>query len=603
MTKKELVIVLLIFSLLLISLVAAQNETGIDKAYSCLKNKVSDRGCEDLTVEEQAFSLLALAYDSSSHADCKSALLDEMRDDDSWEGKLKQTALAVLALNYVNYNTEDSEDWLLTQKKVPSELDWFLEIDSTEATECKISYEGTDRTIKIGEDKKINRAAGSCLSLSEGSYWLKIKSTCYETNFTISCDKDFVTTLIYTKKSGSTYYVSSTTNSAPAEGETEERVNAFCLKQGSSCDYEGTLWGALALSVTGHDKSEFLPYLIALAEDNEQYLPSAFLYKLTGYDEYFSTLVELQKSSKYWQARSQNNKLYDTALALLALQSVSGEQADNAKQWLLDIQPSEGCWGNSIRDTAFILHAGWPKPPTSAGGEPTVTYCEDYSYFCTSPGSCLSSDTLGNYHCASSLEVCCRTEPVDQTCSDKNGIVCQSGQQCTGSTVTSSDTSSCCLGSCLDSSDETECASYSSDYSCKVSCGDDEESLSYTCDFGDVCCAPKSSPNRSWIWIIILLILLIILVVLAIIFRDQLKIWFFKIKNKFQKGPASPQTRPSSGFPPSPPSGIPRMMPRRIFPPQRRPMPRRPMRAPPQKSSAKDRELDETLRKLREMSK
>ena len=109
-----------------------------------------------------------------------------------------------------------------------------------------------------------------------------------------------------------------------------------------------------------------------------------------------------------------------------------------------------------------------------------------------------------------------------------------------------------------------------------------------------VCCsAKKETTSYWWIW---LLIILIILIVLAIIFRNQLSVWLFKIKSKFQKEPVVAQGRPHfhpmQQRPMMPPAG----MPRRIIPGQRPMMPR-PMARP----FPKEQELNDTLKKIRDM--
>ncbi len=589
--KKEGTVFLLVivFSVLLTSfIIAADTDTEkVAKAYSCLEDKVKDK-CSSLSVEEQAFTVLATGK-------CSSELESSSKDKECWPSsgcRLRDTSLALLAFNRVGKSTDSAEAYLLVQKKIPTELTWYLEIDANEKTTCKISYSEQEKTITIGEDKKINSGAGTCLSLAQDNYWLKIKDTCYETNFTVSCNKDFKTTLLYQKKTGSTIYVSSKTNFASADGKTEERVNAFCFKQGTSCDYEGSLWASLALAKTGEDISQFIPYLIAMKDENEKYLPSAFLYIITDYDEYFTEIINEQKNN-YWKIlNSPYTQFYDTALALLSLYRTNAEQAETAKSYLLENQDSKGCWRDNVRDTAFILYAAWPKAVSSANGG-DVDYCEDSNYFCISPLECSLEDKLDNFYCSGG-DVCCKTQVAKQTCGEKDGIICEENQECTGAIVPASDTSSCCKGSCI-TEEEPTCEKENANYNCRNSClEDEEEKLSFTCSGGDVCCAPAPEPSPSywWLW---LLVILIILVVIAILLRNQLRIWLFRIKSGFKRGPAPTSSRPS--FPPPGPP-IQRARPRMILPQQqaRRPIPQRAV-------SKTDKELEETLKKLKEMGK
>lgn len=609
--KKRLAYLFLILAILLITtLVSAANETGIDKAYSCLKSELGDNCGDTKSTEQSALSLLAIAHDSGKQSDCKSSL-NNKKSGDCWgttssaNCDLKSTALAVLALDNIGSSVSDSIEWLSSKEKLSKDLDWFLEIDPTqsnEASECKIQVnEGSEKTFNIAEDKKIS-GSSTCLSPAEGNYYLKISDSCLDDEFKISCDKDFITTLIYKKSGSSVYYISSQTHSASSGGNTQEKVNAYCFAISGECNYEGSLWAALALGKTGEETSQYIPYITAMSEEveNKKYLPSAFLYMLTNEDDYYTDLIDKQKQGKYWEETGK--KFYDTSIALLALQNFNLEAVTNTKDYLLEIQDNSGCWNsNNIRDTSFLLYAGWPKQPVITGGDGRSD-CEDFSNYCVSSGECLEENTLDNFYCPYLSDVCCNTKPAEQTCDEKQGIVCSSTQQCSGSEAIASDTNYCCLASCIEAPEENSCEK--ADYSCETSCSSDEqEKTGYDCDYiGDVCCGDKESGGWG---IIILLIVLIILVILAIVFRNQLKIWWFRIKSKFRFG---------KGFmddisPPMPPMGgvpqLQRPMPRTMMP--RRPVHRprgasRPLKTPRRKPE-QDNLFEDTMKKLRDMSK
>ena len=161
------------------------NMSGFDKSYQCLKNQVDERGVSSLTTEELAFSLLALAYDSSMKTDLKSELDKRSSDGECWssdssdECKLKETSLTLLAYDHINKDTNKIEDWLLNQTKAPTELVWYLQIDSDKESECSIEYDNSSRDITINADKTISGSAGSCFKLAYNNYWLEIDSDCY----------------------------------------------------------------------------------------------------------------------------------------------------------------------------------------------------------------------------------------------------------------------------------------------------------------------------------------------------------------------------------------------------------------------------------------
>ena len=96
-------------------------------------------------------------------------------------------------------------------------------------------------------------------------------------------------------------------------------------------------------------------------------------------------------------------------------------------------------------------------------------------------------------------------------------------------------------------------------------------------------------------WIIILLAFLILLVILAIIYRNKLRLWWFRFRGKASVRPTGP----------SPPPSIQRPMMRAV--PRFGAVTPRPIRtAPPRpvtRPAPGDKEFEETMRKLREMSK
>lgn len=606
-SKRGILVAVLILSLFIIPFICAQNETGIDKAYSCLKTQLGT-DCEKAeTTEQNAFSLLAMAYDSGVQSDCKSKLNAKKKTNNCWgetssaSCDIKYTALSVIALKNLGVNVDSSVDWLLTKKILSKELDWFLEIDSSNATKCKIKVNGgSESTFNMAENKKMS-GSSNCLAPAEQDYFLKIANSCLDKNFTISCEDDFKTTLIYKKPNSNVLYISSETHSAVADSSTEERIESYCFAESNTCNFEASLWAALALGKAGEDVTSYIPYITAMAEntENKKYLPFAFLYILTSGDDYFSEIVNNQKPGKFWD--ESGKKFYDTALALLALDP-GAESALSSKEYLLNNQDSSGCWNsNNIRDTSFLLYAGWPKQPASTDDSPSAANCLEFNKFCVASGECSSEEVLPNFYC-SGAEVCCETNAPEETCSEKGGKECLADEECDGSTYTSSDTLSCCVGKCSAITTTNDCIDAGN--VCRVNeCGTGQKEVTgyFDCEFDEVCC--KEEGGSSKLWLIILLIILIILVVLAILFREQLKVWLFRIKSnlKFGKGPAS-SSRPSS-----PPPGFGQMIfpqrqiiPRQAMPP--RTMPRPPARSPARKSE-KEGAFEETMKKLREMSK
>ncbi|MCK4649903.1 hypothetical protein KAT36_01595 [Candidatus Pacearchaeota archaeon] len=596
--KKRYTIIILFFLLFASTLVlATDNETTdqakIEQAFDCLEEKAKD--CSGLTTQEVALTILATP--DNIFDDC----VDELQNresSDNW-GNVRDTALAILALKHAGKNTEGAEEWLIKQNQTPTDLTWYLQQDSNEETECHIGYDGKDFTINIGTDKKIDEDAGSCLTRAQSNFWLQVNENCYDKKFIIECNKDFMANLIYRNKNSPIIYVLEGTESSPAFGSIELEIKSKCFGDGS-CNYESTIWATLALLKTGHNVAEFIPYVIAMSNTNERYLPEAFIYMLTNYEDYASSLIESQKLGNYWEAESSAyNRYYDTSLALIALASSNAEQITNAKNWLFFSQGSNGCWQNSIRETAIALWALEGKTGKTSTGS-SVTYCTEAGYFCIPATECPSSEDVGdNYFCPSLSDTCCLTESLKR-CSEYGGQQCSPTEVCTGNSRKAIDTDTCCTGSCQerppeDQPKENECEA--NFYTCMDACSEFQEPMpTYACDEGQVCCrtkttAPAAEKTLWWIYVLVVLIVTV-LVAIAYVYKEQLKLYWFQIKSKFKKD------KGEKGFPPRGP----RFPPRPGFPPVRRP---RPPVAPIGRKSyeKKDHAMSETFRKLKEMSR
>jgi hypothetical protein len=597
--KKRVLLSVLFISIIFILSFVISAQTGLEDeqekvndAYECLEDRVEGE-CSSLSTEEKIFSLLAIDQ-------CQAEVMgDSLNDGECWPAsncRLKTTAQSALALDNTGVGTNDAEEWLLSQNLTPTELTWYLEIESPEATSCTLSYSGSSSNINIGEDKKISNSAGTCLRLAQDDYWMRISPSCYDQEFQISCDQKFLTTLLFRKTTSSTIHVLEKSSSAAAGGTTTEKVDSYCFAESGSCDYEGSLWAALVLDSLGREVSSFLPYLIVMAEDNERYIPEAFLYFLTSNAEYRSSLLLGQKSSKWWM--ESGDKFYDTALALYPFQHETIQEKTNSKIWLLDVQDSEGCWERNTRNTAFILASIWPREFGGGAGEEELPDCEAAGYFCMSGASC-EGDIYSDYDCPA-LFKCCSVPQPQETCAELGGKICASSQTCIGGNVQDTlDLSlgeECCIGgSCgvIDQTPDSECELNSG--VCRTyGCTSEEEESTYLCDFtADTCCVSESKTRGSywWVW---LLVILIILVILGIIFRDKLRLYFFKGGFKFGRGRGSKRYEP-----PRPPLTQPYIQPR---PTQRRILPRT-RRSPARPRRARSRELDDVLKKLKDMGK
>jgi len=638
--KRELILFGIFFIFLALFLPNISNvsaeltNNNISKAYTCLQNKTAN--CST-SLDDNIFTLLTLGT-------CKDKVMQKSTKDECWPAgncNVKQTAQALLALEELGSDTAKPKSWLISHNKTATNIEWFLQTESSEATKCKVSYgeKETFYPFSINEDKKINStSAGLCLTRAEGDYWFKISSdkACSNYKYKISCDKKFQTSTLFKKQTSPTIYVWRQANWAEANGSTTEEIKSLCFADKTSCVYEGTLWATLVLSTMKEDISPYVPYLVTSAGDNPKLLPEAFLYILLGND-YEVDFLSRQKSSQYWDASG--DKYYDTALALLALIEDDKTEKTNSLDWLEDVQGKDGCWQTSIKNNAFLLYTlsggiifedggrkgdGTICTPKCTGNETCVSgKCVlsngggENSCETTRSGSCMSrlecSALIGtelDYSCTAPFNVCCDKQQKEKTCVEKGGEICSSGQICSGGTeVESSDSySSCCVdgGSCIKGGgandennngidDDIDCE-FNSGTCRPLNCQSGEQSYSsYSCvTSSDLCCMTGEPPNPNptpitkkwWLWV---LVILIILVILAILFRDRLRRFWIYLKTKSR--PSPPSGGQHSQYFPNPM----RMIPRRILP-QTASTAHHPM---PRKSG----ELDEVLKKLKDMSR
>jgi len=619
--KKREIFVFVLIVVLLSSFAIAQSSNSsttnkedseskkINNAYDCLKEQIKNN--KEIALKDAIFGVLAVG---SNDILLKKIEEEKKSDRDCWpkaDCKIRESAQMLLAYDRISKDTSKIKDWLLSKEIGIKDLIWYFEIDlqGNAASECNIKYDSLDHKIKIGSDRKIKGTSsgpGPCFKIAYNEYWLRLEGSCIDKEFEISCtDSDFISALVYQKKGGSTVYVTSKTKLTSAGASVTEKIDAKCLSTGSSCDYEGTLWAAIALEGIEEDGIKYVPYLLAMSEDNSKFLPEAFLYMLGQTDSY-NKIIEKQKGGKYWEmVGTPNNKFYDTSVALLAIGGTGYDQEAAAKNYLLSVQTKEGCWnGNNIRDTAFVLYSAWKKgisvPPRDE------TSCAEAGKFCEFSDACLDAGGIATDEICSGTRKCC-SKRVEESCEEKKGITCASDEECNGGkggNAPSSD-GNCCLGICTKKVVENSCEI--SGGNCDTNCGDDEEEdEDVNClNIREICCVekkedPTPSPdgNKTWIYILIFGIL-ILLVIIAIVYRTKIQMWMYKRKEKGREG-AAIQRGPPRG-PPRGQGGY--AMPQQRYP-IRQPIQSQPMRGPIARGakSSTDKEMEETMKKLKEMS-
>lgn len=599
MSKKAYFIFL--FVLVLSTLfVSAANETAPEKkAALCLENKIKEKSCASLSSEEKIFSLLAIGR-------CKNELIADSINSECWPKdncKVKTTAQAILALKKSNYAISSAEKWLISKAvNFSSDITWYLQVETSNSSKCRASYLNNEYSFKVNEDKTLSGNAGKCLTVTE-DYWFRVNPTCFNQEISISCNDSFSTSLFFKKKSSQMIYVLDEVKSASGEGTTTEIVGSSCFKDGSSCSYEGTLWAALVLKELGRDVNAYIPYLLSLADENEKYLPEAFLYLLTN--KYQNELLSKQKESSWWL--ESGDKFYDTALALLPFQNEDSlPEKSNAKIWLSDVQDKEGCWQGNIRNTAFILYSLWSKKANLTDLSKNDPDCETSGNYCVSQAECMDingSVLSGFSGCDLVTGVCCNIQQELSSCYELGGELCRVGEECIdGLKKSSSDSTQeriCCVeGTCGQGNDnpdiftdEDTCSPKGGN--CRDECLSGESASYYTCESSSQSCCITAKKGSSLI-IILILGILILLVIFGIIFKDKIKAFLFNKKNKGNKGNVTSSQSPK--FPPTSSSNVyPGTIPRRVMPVQQSPV------TQVRRVSPKGGEFNDILKKLKEI--
>ncbi len=599
-SKKSVALFGFFVLIFILPFISSLNQTSNSDAIACINNKVQEKGCSTFGLESKIFALL-------STGKCEADVLASDSNDECFvpvnanSCELKTTSQALLALDSGSADTKKYSDWIFSQNKTASGIDWLLQIETSELSSCSVKDLNTNQySVSIDENKKLSLSgSANCLSLDSTGYWLKINPQCQSQEFEVSCDKAFQLNLLFRKQLSSTIYVFDESVKSETAGGTDfiKARESLCFKKGNSCDYEGSLWATLVLKKLGKDISSYLPYLIVFEEDNEKFLPESFLYYLTDEEDFKIELLAKQIGDRYWDEAY--DRYYDTALALMSVSSEQTDARDNAINWLAEVQGDDGCWDSgNVAKTGFLLYSLWPSSFSDDGEDGELPEdCEDLGNFCVSDDiecSEAGGDSLSGFSCPS-LSVCCTNDKPSQTCSELGGEICSSSQNCDGyedyDAFDLSSGESCCIGSCEEPEiiTQSECAENFGtcrDTACESG---EKEDLTYSCDdVSQYCCMQKSEKSFWWLWV---LGILIILSVLGILFKDKLKDFYDKLTIK--KKP---------GLPPRP--GMPQRMPepqRRIFPSsqsqhhapqyQRKPIPQR-------KS-----ELDDVLKKLKEMGK
>jgi hypothetical protein len=389
--KKRFVLISLLIIFLSITLIAlfanvesTSQDDKVNSAYAWLKSQ------DATSTEDISFKLLAFFYNDSIASGLRTSLLARNTTIDAeninWDNSLTNTAYAIIALKAIEYDTTKAENWIYS-KKSPAEADmeWYLQIDPQNAeVNCTIDYVTSNATLVVKQDRKYTSLSdqGSCFSVVNNNYWLKMTGSCTSNPITVSCNQTSTISLLF-KKSTDTFNTVTVQSTGAKKTPAELRAEAYCLKTGSSCDYAGTLWAAYALSLSEGKESrvnEVLPYLTSNTDSSvTKTIRDALLFLITSTDDYKTSLLKNQSSAGWWPKETvgtpTSNNYWDTAVAVHALARTQRTLANITKvtsNFNVTLWTSDNNWG--LKQTGMILYSLFPQRYTTSCERAKMTY-------------------------------------------------------------------------------------------------------------------------------------------------------------------------------------------------------------------------------------
>ena len=487
---KKFVLIIFVF-FLIFPISYAADEFNINKAYVWLNSSINSRNW-DLNVDELSYGILALDKAGSDVSKGVTVLEGKKRSDGSWNGKVYDTSLAILALSSKNRNIDSSVLWIIDkQRQSRSTGEWLVQIRSDS------DYGNCD--INMGERTKTFTFNGSKVScnLDGDGYgsWINIEKCIgpvgMHSEVDINCNQLGLSDISLIYKDGENYHI--------IDDKYENVFNAeIDIQNAYLGSYKDTIFATWVLKTVGKEEGLYSISYLEGEIDNDV-VNNALLYVITRNQVYVSKLNEIKGSF----VPNWGNNVIASAYGVMATSD------SDVVDWLKREQRNDGSWNGKILDTALVLY-------TEFRGVGGVIDDEYDSSFC------------GNGILDPATEEC----EIDDHCAVGKGCV---NCQCVSSIVTGPCTSDyacgfdeeCINGECVPITDEEPCVSkYDCDYlnqecvngECVEVTGDAGCQNDGECDPGKEClygsCVEKQQPSGgSSNWIIILIIIVAIGVV------------------------------------------------------------------------------------------
>ncbi len=472
-------------------------------------------------ITDNSFALLALKsnnYNLGTGYDITLQRKDVANCYPSGNCNVKDTAMATLALKSNNYDVAPMLNWLNSALTRADVRNWYIQITTTKAGECTITYDGTlsktvtvDGTNKIKIDNKqvdwINVENDLQANLDQPIEPVRVD--CTKVN-----DPGIIISLLRIVQND--FYIIQETQSSIAN----LVINNACygIYPGTQCDEESSFYTAYVLKRL-NEEVKVTPYLVGKVDNN---LENAMMYTITGDQKYLENLISTQNPLGYWD----NENIYVTSFAISALKnSAYRDQSGNATEWLKSKQittdlVNNGSFGNVLNTgSALYLALGsatfTPTSGSSVCGNGIIELreqCDDGNLIFGD--NCSPLCQIESEGCTTSLDCSINQECTNGVCTDigcSTDLDCDTGKYCDTFTKECIPRVSECGDGFCDSTRENE---NSCPLDCKFepvnSCGDgicdpsNEDSISCPLD-----CEEESSSNvLFWISLAVIAIIL-----------------------------------------------------------------------------------------------
>lgn len=293
---------------------------------------------DSLSVEENAWALIALSFDSNLSSLGKSALMRKSKNRVCWPSpncSVKETALAILALSKVDPSlTSLPAEWLADAENNLNIGAWSMEFSSSEAMSCTLSI--------------LNSTSSKNVLVGPNSIELNLRNSPENVTILLSCPSVSPISnykIVHVYKGAVTEFNLTKTNEGLSISLNNQRC--FGTHYRTECNPESTAFALYSLKKSG--KSFSTTWFENNTETNT--IQKSILFYLTESDSARNWLFSNQAEEGYWTTRtlgfSNTPDIESTVFASSVIPA--SEERKKSIEWILSQRP------NSIKEKSLLL--------------------------------------------------------------------------------------------------------------------------------------------------------------------------------------------------------------------------------------------------------